>query len=323
MASELTITALVPSVDLSQTAAKSREYAQSAKAESTVRAYRSDWRHFTTWCKAAGLTALPAAPETVALYLTALAEVGVKVATMQRRLATISQAHQAAGYDAVSTRTQPLHSVWAGIKRELGTMQKGKSPLRTPDIQAMLDTLPPSLLGIRDRALLLLGFTSAFRRSELVGLDVADAEFTRDGLVITLRRSKTDQEGAGYKVGIPYSPRPDLCPVRSLQAWLEASGISEGAIFRPINRHGQIQPGRLTDQSVALVVKRSALAAGLNASRFAGHSLRAGHVTSAAENGAPERVIMNQTRHRSLAMVRRYIREGNMFKENSAAYLGL
>lgn len=308
---------------VSQMAERARDYASQAKAASTLRAYQRDWRNFTAWCQRAGLQALPALPQTVALYLTHLADSGVKVATMQRRIATISQAHQAAGYEPISTRTKPLHEVWAGIRRALGTVQEGKAPIRTEDIRAMVDILPSSLLGIRDRALLLLGFTTAFRRSELVSLDVEDVTLTRDGLIVNLRRSKTDQEGAGCKIGVPYSPRPDYCPVRALQAWLEASGITEGALFRPINRHGQILPGRLTDQSVALVVKRTASAAGLEAAKFAGHSLRAGHCTSAAENGVPERVIMKQTRHKSVLMVRRYIRDGSLFKENSAASLGL
>jgi integrase len=156
-----------------------------------------------------------------------------------------------------------------------------------------------------------------------VSLDVSDAVFTRDDLIVTLRRSKTDQEGQGRKVGIPYVSRPDMCPVRALQAWLEAAGITEGALFRSINRHGQMQPGRLSDQAVAIVVKRAAEGAGLDPAQFAGHSLRSGHATSPATNGAPERVIMAQTGHKSLNMVRRYIRDGSLFRENSAAFLGL
>lgn len=307
---------------LQETTARARDYANKANASATVRAYRADWTDFTTWCSEQQKMALPAASETIALYLTDRAAT-CKVATLQRRVSAISRAHHAAGYPGISTREEPLHSVWKGIRREHGTAQHGKAPVMTDDIKAMVATLPDSLLGTRDRALLLLGFATAFRRSELVSLDVADVVLTRDGLVVTLRRSKTDQEGQGRKVGIPFSPRPHLCPVRALQAWLEASGITVGALFRPISRHGKVQPGRLTAQSVALVVKRAAEAAGLNSAQFAGHSLRAGHATSAAANGAPERVIMAQTGHRSLNMVRRYIRDGSLFRENSAAYLGL
>lgn len=307
---------------LQETAAKAKDYARKATASSTTRAYRADWADFTSWCSEQQRMALPATAETVALYLADRATT-CKVATLQRRISAISRAHQAAGYQGISTREEPLHSVWRGIRREHGTAQQGKAPTMTEDIKAMVSTLPDNLLGSRDRALLLLGFTTAFRRSELVSLDTEDLSFARDGLIVNLRRSKTDQEGAGRKVGIPFSPRPDLCPVRSLQTWLEASGITRGALFRSVNRHGKLQPRRLTDQVVAMVVKRAALAAGRDACQFAGHSLRAGHATSAAAAGAPERVIMAQTGHKSLNMVRRYIRDGNLFRENSAAYLGL
>lgn len=237
----------VETIDLTtkiqEASARAKDYASKASAGSTMRAYRADWADFTTWCQEQNRLALPAAPETVALYLADRATT-CKVATLQRRISAISRAHQAAGYPGISTREEPLHSVWRGIRREHGTAQQGKAPTMTEDIKAMVTTLPDNFLGARDRALLLLGFATAFRRSELVSLDVSDVTFTRDGLVVTLRRSKTDQEGAGRKVGIPFSPRPQLCPVRALQAWLETSGITEGALFRSINRHGKLQPGR-------------------------------------------------------------------------------
>ena len=163
----------------------------------------------------------------------------------------------------------------------------------------------------------------AFRRSELVSLDRADLGFTLDGVVITLRRSKTDQEGAGVQKGIPFGSRANTCPVKALSAWLDASGIQEGPIFRAINRHGQIRLGRPTDRAVALIVKDAAEAAGFDPARFSGHSLRAGLATSAASRGASERSIMAQTGHRSVTMVRRYIRAGSLFQENAAATVGL
>lgn len=322
MTAELVTSKGALALPINEAAEKAKEYARKSAASSTVRAYRNDWADFTMWCQGHDRMPLPATAETVALYLADRAST-CKVATLQRRISAISRAHQAAGYQGISTREEPLHSVWRGIRREHGTAQQGKAPVMTEDIKAMLATLSPNLLGIRDRAMLLLGFATAFRRSELVSLNAEDLEFTRDGLVVTLRKSKTDQEQAGRKIGIPYVSRPDLCPVRALQGWLEASGITSGALFRSINRHGQLQLGRLTDQAVAIVVKRAAAAANLNPDRFAGHSLRAGHATSAAANGAPERVIMAQTGHKSLNMVRRYIRDGNLFRENSAAYLGL
>jgi integrase len=187
----------------------------------------------------------------------------------------------------------------------------------------MLDATDSELIGARDRALVLLGFAGAFRRSELVGLDVADCAFGKDGLTITLRRSKTDQQGAGRKIGIPYGSNPETCPVRTVQAWIELAAIEDGPVFRSISRHGRVQPGRLSGIDVARVVKKLAERAGLDAVKYAGHSLRAGHATSAAIAGASERSIMNQTGHRSVQMVRRYIRDGSLFRENSAGKLGL
>ena len=301
---------------------QAREYMGGAKADHTVKAYRSDWEDFRQWCAAYGLASLPAEPKTVARYMTARTTT-VKVSTLQRRLSSINQAHEAKGYDRFSVRTEPLKSVWAGIRRSKGVAQQGKAPAVTADIKAMVAQLPDTVLGVRDRALLLLGFAGAFRRSEIVSLTVADIQFGNDGLTIHLRRSKTDQEGRGRKIGIPYGSHRETCPVRSLQAWLEGSGIAEGPIFRAVNRHGHIQAGALSDKAVALIVKRWAEAAGLDPTRYAGHSLRAGLATAAAQAGVSERVIMAQTGHKSLEMVRRYIREGSLFRENAAAEVGL
>jgi site-specific recombinase XerD len=269
-----------------------------------------------------GFDPLPAAPETVALYITSLVDQGRKASTIQRRLTAISQAHKTAGY-ATPTTSPGVRAVWSGIRREHGTAQAGKAPVMTVDLRAMVETLPDSLSGLRDRALLLVGFAGGFRRSELVALDTADVEETADGLVVTIRRSKTDQDGQGRRIGLPYGSNPATCPVRALRAWGEASGIIEGPLFRPINRHGQLQDRRLTAQSVALVVKRVAEAAGLDPARFSGHSLRSGLATSAAAAGVSERSIMNQTGHKSVVMVRKYIREGSLFRDNAAAGVGL
>jgi integrase len=188
----------------------------------------------------------------------------------------------------------------------------------------MLECADTGMIGSRDRALILLGFAGAFRRAELVNLDLTDLAFSRDGLTVTLRRSKTDQEGQGRKIGIPYGSNPETCPVRNLQTWLEQAGIGDnGPVFRSLNRHGQLQPGRLSPIDVARIVKKLAHRASLDATKYAGHSLRAGHATSAAIAGASERSIMNQTGHRSVQMVRRYIRESSLFRENSAGKLGL
>jgi site-specific recombinase XerD len=270
---------------------QAKAYARQSKAANTWRAYAADWRDFEEWCAEHGQVALPAAAETVALYLVALAE-HRKVSTLQRHISAISQAHQAVQLES-PTQTSIVRTVMAGIRRSKGTAQIGKAPAVTATIRRMLNTLPDSLLGTRDRALLLLGFASALRRSELVGLDLGDLAFTDGGIVVTLRHSKTDQERAGRKLGIPYDSTPTTCPVRMVKAWLAASGITGGPIFRPINRHGQLQPQRLSDKAVALIVKHMAKAAGLDPSIFAGHSLRSGLATAAAEAGASERAIMN------------------------------
>jgi integrase len=210
-----------------------------------------------------------------------------------------------------------------GIRRTLGTAPAQKAPALIDDIRAMVEAADAGLIGLRDRALILLGFAGAFRRSELVGLDLADCSFGKDGLTVQLRRSKTDQEGQGRKVGIPYGSNPDTCPVRNVQDWITEAGISSGPLFRSINRHGQVQPAGLAGIDVARVVKKLARRAGLNAASYAGHSLRAGHATAAAISGASERSIMAQTGHRSVQTVRRYIRDGSLWRENSAGKLGL
>ena len=216
-----------------------------------------------------------------------------------------------------------MSEVLKGIRRTKGTAPACKAPLLVGQLKAALRDTREDLLGIRDRAVLLVGFSGAFRRSELVSLDVADIQFTDDGLVVSLRRSKTDQEGEGRKVGIPHASKPQTCPVRALKAWMEAAGISEGALFRSVNRHEKVAANRLSGRAVALIVKRAAELLGLDASAFAGHSLRAGLATSAAAAGASERSIMDQTGHRLVQMVRRYIRDGSLFRDNAAAHLGL
>ena len=187
----------------------------------------------------------------------------------------------------------------------------------------MVGTLDDRLIGVRDRALLLVGFAGAFRRSELVALDVDDMADTTDGLVVTIRRSKTDQEGAGEQIGIPYGSDPATCPVRSYRAWLDASGVTSGPVFRAVTRHGRMSDRRLGDAAVADVVKRCARVAGLDPCQFAGHSLRAGLITSAAEAGVAERDIMRQSRHKSVPVMRRYIRGATVWQANAAAAVGL
>jgi site-specific recombinase XerD len=298
-----------------------REYIRASKAENTLRGYQSDWREFCDWCAAASAMALPATPETVSSYIVDCAE-RLKPGSIQRRLNAITEAHKATGAEP-PTHAAMVRNVMKGIRRTKGTAPTQKAAAVTDDIRMMVDASEDGLIGARDRALLLLGFAGAFRRSELVGLDVEDCVFGKDGLVVMLRRSKTDQEGAGRKVGIPYGANPETCPVRVVQAWMEQAGVTGGPLFRSVNRHGQLQATRLSDLTVARVVKKLAALAGLDPAKYAGHSLRAGHATAAAMAGASERSIMKQTGHRSVQMVRRYIRDGSMFRENSAGKLGL
>jgi site-specific recombinase XerD len=305
---------------LAAAAQTARDYLRQAKSENTRRAYRADWAHFQAWCANRGFTGLLAKEETLVLYLSELAAM-CKVSTLERRLAAISQAHQVAGFES-PTRGPLIRNLLAGIRRSKGTAPSVKTPVLTEDLRRMLDVTPDNLLGTRDRALLLVGFAGAFRRAELVALDFSDVEFQREGLVVMLRRSKTDPEGQGRKIGIPLGSAK-TCPVRALEKWIEAAAIDSGPLFRPVNRHGRITERRLSDKAVVLVVKRYAAAAGLDPARYAGHSLRSGLATSAARAGASERSIMNQTGHRSVQILRRYIREGELFRDNAAGKIGL
>ena len=237
---------------------QSQQLRELTKAENTRRAYRSDWHHFECWCRDHGVVSLPAAPETIALYLTALAA-DHKPASLERKLTSLTKAHQAAGFPSpASMRNAVVSETLKGIRRSLGTAQPGKEPLLTPDIFNMLDALEDRLLGFRDRALLLVGFAGGFRRSELVALDVEDVTETADGLVIRVRRSKTDPEGKGTTVALPYGSTAATCPVRSYRAWIAAAGIQSGPAFRSVDRHGRMSRGRLNAGSVARLIKRAA-----------------------------------------------------------------
>ncbi|EPZ52760.1 site-specific integrase [Alicyclobacillus acidoterrestris] len=302
--------------------ASANEYVRRSKAQNTIKAYQSDWQSFSRWCKARGLCSLPAEPRVVALYLSDMADLGYKASTIGRHMISIDLAHKTKGYPS-PTSDETVRSVWRGIRNTIGVAPSGKSPVLVEDLRRMLRHAPNDLMGLRDRALLLIGFAGAFRRSELVSLNVEDIEFTREGLVITLRRSKTDQVGEGRKVGIPYGSFIETCPVRALQAWLEATGIESGALFRHVTKGRQIGTTHLSDKSVARIVKKYIERIGLDESKFAGHSLRDGLATSAAMAGASERDIMAQTGHKNPMMVRRYIRDGNLFRSNAAARIGL
>jgi integrase len=299
--------------------ASARSYAAQAKSEATRRAYRASWGRFVAWCDERGLQALPAEPGTLALYLSHLADSGRKLATIQKALAALVEAQRAAGFPSPREDAR-VREVLKGIRRTLGVAPAQKAPISPSELRAMVQSRPETLQGLRDRVLLLLGFSGAFRRSELVSLDIDDLKDDNDGLTVILRRSKTDQEGEGRKVGIPYGSGPQTCPVRTLRAWIEAAELTEGPVFRPV-KGSTVGAARLSDKAVARLVKRAAEAAGLEPSRLSGHSLRSGLATAAAKAGKSERSIMAQTGHRSAQMVRRYIRDGELFSENAAAGL--
>jgi site-specific recombinase XerD len=296
---------------------------RAARAGATLRAYAHDWKQFRTWCDETRLVPLPASPQALILYSTDLVKNRhKKLNTLSRRLAAVSQMHQQAGFES-PTRSWAVQQFLRGLRREIGIAPVRKRPVLVQDLKCILTQLPDSLLGKRDRALLLLGFTGALRRSELVGLNTGDIEETSDGLIVAIRRSKTDQQGEGRRVGIPQGADQATCPLWALEEWRTAALIDSGPLFRVMNRHGQVLDKRLSAEGVAIVVKRYVEKLNYDPAAFAGHSLRAGLATSAAAAGKSERAIMNQTGHRSVTTVRRYIRDGNLFRENAADKIGL
>ncbi len=312
---------------LTETARKAREYFEAARAENTVGAYKSDLDDFEVWCRveAGGLGPLPAAPETVALYITDLAaNRGLKASTIRRRLAAISQLHKEAGHPS-SVAHEHVKVVLKGILRRHGSLQEGAEPILISTVRRMLGPMDRERgpAAARDRALLLLGLAGGLRRSELSALLVEDLSFVEEGVVVLIRRSKTDQEGKGMKVGVPYGSHPETCPVRNLKAWLAVLGREEGPLFCHVDRHGNLRGGGLSGQAITRMIQKRAKAAGLDGKRYSAHSLRAGLVTGASAAGVSDKRIMDQTGHRSLPMVHRNAREAELFKNNPAAFLGL
>ncbi|MFN3628187.1 MAG: site-specific integrase [Parvibaculum sp.] len=279
-------------------------------SDGTKRGYQQDLAHFEAWGGS-----IPASADTIAVYLADLAN-AYKTATIVRRVTALSKAHDATGA-ANPTKSELVRATMRGIKRTNGTATREAKPILREDLFQMLDCIGDSTKDMRDKALLLLGFAGAFRRSELVGLDVSDIEHVRQGIVVTLRRSKTDQNGAGRKIGIPFG-RSKWCPVKQLADWLEHAKIETGPLFRGINRHGHIAEQRLSGEAVCVIVKQRTEAAGFDPTGYSGHSLRAGLATSAAMAGASAWKIRQQTGHASDAMLNRYIRDGDMFTSNAA-----
>jgi integrase len=303
---------------------KAKTFVSAAKAPATLKAYRNDWRDFELWCREHQLPSLPSMPDTVALYIADRAST-LASGTIARRLTSITKAHQAAGFSDSPARTRHfvVGETLKGIRRTIGTAQHGKTPLLSTDIRRIVAARREDLLGLRDAALVLVGFAGGFRRSELALIHVCDLKFSADGVVVTVRRSKTDQEGAGREVGLPFGASRDTCPVRALRQWLDQAAIQEGPVFRSVGRYGHVSRRGLHSDSIGKLLKRAAVRAGLKVEELGGHSLRAGCVTQAAMNGVREFVIMRQTGQKTIATLRRYIRSGEIFRENAATGLGI
>jgi site-specific recombinase XerD len=309
-------------------------YVEAARAANTVRGYRADWTDFTTWCTEHGHSPLPADPAAITGYLTALAARGLKVGTLSRRLSAITFAHAVHDLPDPTTGARVL-AVWEGIRRTHTTPPRQATPLMPPLLHDVLDAQPttrtwstrdfePDLAGLRDRALLLVGFVTALRRSEIAALDVDHVEDHPRGLVLSIPRSKTNQVGTQPElVVIPHGVNPLRCPVTALRGWLDAAHITTGPVFRPVSKGNHAQPRRLHPESVNTLIRNAIQRSGTDPTGYSAHSLRAGFVTHAHLRGATDRAIAHQTRHRSLATLGTYVRIHHAWTDNAATQLGL
>jgi len=293
---------------------------QSSKAINTVRAYKSDFKDFGLFCAQNGFNSLPSEPKVVSLYLTYLSTKEAKISTLKRRLVSIGVIHKLKGHYLDTKHPSIIENIM-GIKRRKGSIQKGKKPLLISNLKLIIDVIDEQnkeeIKKLRDRTLILIGFSGGFRRNEIVGLDYDDLDFVPEGLKISIRRSKTDQFGEGMIKALPYFDSSQYCPVSSLKDWIAVSKINSGSLFRRFSKGSRLTENRLTDQTIALLIKEYLQLAGINSKNYSGHSLRSGFATSAAESGAEERSIMSMTGHKSTEMVRRYIKEANLFKNNA------
>ena len=292
---------------------------KSSKANNTLRAYKSDFKDFGGFCAKHGFESLPTEPKVVSLYLTHLSK-NSKISTLRRRLVSIGMVHKLKGH-YLDTKHPIIIENLLGIKRVKGSYQKGKKPILINHLKSIINVIDEQKIDeikkARDKALLLVGFAGGFRRTELISIDHEDLEFVTEGVKIIIKRSKTDQFGEGMTKGIPYFSNQKYCPVNNLKKWLELSNIKSGPIFRRFAKGSVLTNYRLTDQSVVLIIKIYLNLAGIENKNYSGHSLRSGFATVAAESGADERSIMTMTGHKTTQMVRRYIREANIFKNNA------
>ena len=295
------------------------ENLKSSKANNTLRAYKSDFRDFGAFCAKHGFNSMPTEPKIVSLYLTHLS-ISTKISTLRRRLVSIGVVHKLKGH-YLDTKHPVIIENLMGIKRKKGSIQIGKKPILINHLKKIINVIDnqkiEKIKKLRNRTLILIGFGGGFRRTELISIDYEDLDFVEEGLKITLRRSKTDQFGEGLIKGIPHFTNEKYCPVISLKNWINLSKIKTGPIFRRFAKGSILTSNRLTDQSVVLIIKDCLKLAGIENKNFSGHSLRSGFATVAAESGADERSIMAMTGHKTTQMVRRYIREANIFKNNA------
>ena len=293
---------------------------RSSKANNTVRAYKSDFNDFGLFCAKNGFKSLPTQPKIVALYLTHLSTKEIKMSTIKRRLVSIGVIHKLKGL-YLDTKHPTIVENLMGIKRRKGSFQKGKKPLLINNLKQIIKVIDQEnyeeIKKIRDKTIILVGFSGGFRRNEIVSLDIDDLNFVNEGVRINLKRSKTDQFGEGFLKALPYFESSQYCPVKSLLKWIEISNIKSGPLFRRFIKGSKLSEKRLTDQTVALIVKEYLKLGGIDNRNYSGHSLRSGFATSAAESGAEERSIMAMTGHKTTGMVRRYIKEANLFKNNA------
>ena len=293
---------------------------QSSKANNTIRAYKSDFHDFELFCIKNGFKSLPSEPKIISLYLTSLSSKDIKMSTLKRRLVSIGVIHKLKGHYLDTKHPLIIENIM-GIKRRKGSAQNGKKPLLINNLKALIKAINRSnsnpIIKFRDRTIVLIGFSGGFRRNEIVSLNYDDIEFVNEGMKINLRRSKTDQYGEGFLKGVPYFDNPVYCPVISMQNWIKISEINSGSLFRRFSKGAKLTEMRLTDQTVALIIKKYLQLAGIDSKNYSGHSLRSGFATSAAEAGSEERSIMAMTGHKSTEMVRRYIKEANVFKNNA------
>ena len=293
---------------------------QSSKANNTVRAYKSDFNDFGIFCARNGFKSLPSNPKIVSLYLTHLSTKEAKMSTLKRRLVSIGVIHKLKGHYLDTKHPSIIENIM-GIKRRKGSIQKAKKPILINSLKLIIDAIDKQnkqeIKKFRDRSIILIGFSGGFRRNEIVSLNYDDLDFVPEGLKINIKRSKTDQFGEGFTKALPYFDSSQYCPVISLKNWLNISKITSGPIFRRFLKGSKLSENRLTDQTVAILIKEYLNLAGINSKNYSGHSLRSGFATSAAESGVEERNIMAMTGHKSTEMVRRYIKEANLFKNNA------